>query len=75
MRDRAAQMPADDVAVYCVSCCKAMFIGGKRPRYLLDLLFGEETVPGTVEPNAWHGELDAYIAQSVHYRKRVGGGK
>ena len=40
-------MPAEDVVVYCVSCAKAMFIGGKRPRYLVDLLFGEATVPGT----------------------------
>ncbi len=61
MRKRADEMPVEDVVVYCVSCVKAMFIGGKKPRYLVDLLFGEETVPGTVDPDAWHGELDAYI--------------
>lgn len=61
MRQRAAEMPAEDVVVYCVSCCKSMHIGGKRPRYLLDLLFGEETQPKTFEPEAWHGELEEFI--------------
>jgi len=61
MKERAAEMPADDVVVYCVSCAKAMFVGGRRPRHLLDLLFGEETVPQTIEPEAWHKLLDAYI--------------
>jgi len=61
MRKRTAEMPADEVVVYCVSCSKAVFIGGKTPRYLVDLLFGEETLPGTLEPDAWHRELDAYI--------------
>ena len=62
MRNRAAEMPCDDVVVYCVSCVKAMRIGGKRPRYLVDLLFGEETTIGTFEPAAWHAEIDAFIA-------------
>ncbi len=53
-------MPAEDVVVYCVSCAKAMFIGGKRPRYLVDLLFGEETVPGTLDLDAWHAEIDEF---------------
>ena len=61
MRRRAGEMPCEDVVVYCVSCCKAMHIGGKRPRYLVDLLFGEETVIGTFEPDAWHGEVQAFI--------------
>ena len=55
-------MPAQDVVVYCVSCCKAMHIGGRRPRYILDLLFAEETTPGTFEPDEWHAEIDAFIA-------------
>jgi Fe-S oxidoreductase len=62
MKKKAAEMPADDVIVYCVSCAKAMFVGGKRPRYMVDLLFDEDTVQGTFEPAAWHAELDAYIA-------------
>jgi Fe-S oxidoreductase len=62
MQERAAQMPRPDVAVYCVSCVKSMHLGGRRPRHLVDLLFGEPTNPGTCDPSAWHGELDAFIA-------------
>ncbi|HPS79620.1 MAG TPA: hypothetical protein PLS53_15775 [Thermoanaerobaculaceae bacterium] len=62
MAKRAGEMPAEDVVVYCVSCCKSMHIGGKRPRYMVDLLFGEESTPGTFEPDAWHAEVDAFIA-------------
>ena len=62
MRRRADQMPREDVAVYCVSCIKAMHIGGKRPRYLVDLLFGQETESGTYEPDDWHAQLREYIA-------------
>lgn len=61
MQKRAEEMPAADVVVYCVSCIKAMHIGGKQPRYMVDLLFGEETQPGTFEPEQWHAELDAFI--------------
>lgn len=61
MRRRAAEMPADDVVVYCVSCVKSVHIGGRRPRHLVDLLFGEPTDPGTFEPDAWHGQLEAFI--------------
>ena len=60
MKERAAEMPVQDVAVYCVSCVKSMHIGGKTPRYLVDLLFGEPTVPGTCAADDWHKELDAY---------------
>ena len=63
MAKRAAEMPADDVVVYCVSCIKAMHIGGKLPRYLVDLLFGESTHPGIFEPEQWHAELDAFIEE------------
>ncbi len=62
MKKRALSMPAEDVIVYCVSCCKSMHIGGKRPRYLVDLLFDEQTLPGTFEPDDWHRELDIFIA-------------
>ena len=63
MRSRADEMPCDDVVVYCVSCVKAMHLGGRKPRYLVDLLFGEETTIGTCEPAAWHAEIDAFIAE------------
>ena len=62
MRKRANEMPVDDVIVYCVSCTKSMYIGGKKPRYLIDLLLNEETVPKTLSPDLWHRELDDYIA-------------
>jgi Fe-S oxidoreductase len=60
---RASEMPVDDVVVYCVSCVKSAFIGGRTPHYMVDLLFGEETVPRTLEPDVWHAELDAYIRE------------
>lgn len=63
MAKRADSMPREDVVVYCVSCVKAMHIGGKRPRYLVDLLFAEETTPGTWEPRDWHAELETFIAE------------
>jgi len=63
MKAKAATMPVDDIIVYCVSCSKAMFNGGKSPRYMVDLLFNEETVPGIYEPDAWHKELDVFIAE------------
>jgi hypothetical protein len=61
MKAKADEMPVDDVLVYCVSCSKSMFVGGKRPRYLVDLLFTEDTVPKTYDPDQWHKELDAFI--------------
>jgi hypothetical protein len=61
MKKKASDMPVKEVLVYCVSCAKSMFIGGKRPRYMIDLLFNEETIPKTLDPDLWHQELDAYI--------------
>lgn len=43
MKDRADEMPCDDVIVYCASCIMSMSVGGKRPRYIIDLLFNEPT--------------------------------
>jgi Fe-S oxidoreductase len=62
MKAKAASMPVADVIVYCVSCAKSMFNGGKNARYLIDLLFDEETEPQTCNPVAWHKELDEFIA-------------
>ncbi|MGE5628768.1 MAG: heterodisulfide reductase-related iron-sulfur binding cluster [Solirubrobacterales bacterium] len=61
MKKRAEEMPRENVVVYCVSCIKSMHIGGKKPRYILDLLFGEDTEIGTFEPDEWHGELEKFI--------------
>ena len=63
MRRRAGEMPCQDVVVYCVSCAKAMHIGGRRPRYLVDLLFDEPTAPGMFEPEPWHRQIEAFIAE------------
>lgn len=62
MKKRTSEMPEEDVVVYCVSCVKAVFIGGKQPQYLIDLLFDDETVRKTFEPDEWHAELKEYIA-------------
>lgn len=61
MVKRASEMPLDDVVVYCVSCIKSVYIGGKKPKYLVDLLFADETLPKTYEPDEWHKEIDSYI--------------
>ncbi len=61
MIQRTSEMPVDEVVVYCVSCIKAVFNGGKKPRYLIDLVFEEDTLPKTVDPDAWHQELREYI--------------
>lgn len=63
MRKRGSEMPVQEVAVYCVSCVKSMHIGGKKPRYMIDLLFNEETVPGVFEPDEWHAQLDEFIRE------------
>ncbi len=62
MKQRASQMPCEDVVVYCVSCVKAMHIGNRSPHYLLDLLFGEPTEYESSEPETWHAMLDEYIS-------------
>lgn len=61
MKARAARFPAEEVAVYCVSCVNAAAIGGKKPRYLVDLLFGEETTPPSLDLDAWHAALQTHI--------------
>lgn len=61
MVKRASEMPVEDVIVYCVSCIKSVYIGGKKPHYLIDLIFAEETTPKTYEPEAWHKELEVYM--------------
>jgi Fe-S oxidoreductase len=61
MTKRASEMPQEDVVVYCISCIKSVYIGGKKPQYLADLLFGEKTDPKTYEPDEWHKEISEYI--------------
>ena len=61
MKKRADEMPLENVVVYCISCVKAVFNGGKQPQYLIDLLFEEQTISDTIDPDEWHKELRAYI--------------
>lgn len=61
MKQRANSMPCDLVVVYCVSCIKAMRIGGKTPCHLVDLLVGQTTEPQECDIQKWHNELDTYI--------------
>jgi hypothetical protein len=63
MKQRTSEMPVEEVIVYCISCVKAVFNGGKNPRYLIDLVFEEKTIPKTCDPDVWHAELREYIDQ------------
>ncbi|WP_031483132.1 heterodisulfide reductase-related iron-sulfur binding cluster [Maridesulfovibrio frigidus] len=61
MKKRADSMPCDDVCVYCVSCIKSLYIGGKTPRHLADLLLNESTTPQEYDTEKWHAQLQEYI--------------
>ena len=62
-KKRAAQMPCQDVAVYCVSCIKSMHIGGKTPHHMMDLVLGEPTDPQETRIDVYHELLDQYIEE------------
>jgi hypothetical protein len=62
MKKRADSMPCEHVIVYCISCVKAIHIGGKKPRHLVDLLFNETTDPQEFGTEEWHQQLNEYIA-------------
>jgi hypothetical protein len=66
-RSLAHKMPGYDIIVYCVSCSKSMFVGGKTPRYLVDLLFGRSTSAKVYEPDAWHRLVDEFIASHTNH--------
>ncbi len=59
-RERAAELPREDVVVYCVSCPKFLNVGGKKPRYLLDLLFNEPTTMEVSELTPWMDMIEAF---------------
>lgn len=60
-RWRAAQMPCDDVVVYCIGCVRSMTVGRKNAHYLADLLFDRKTEPINNTLSEYHRDLDAYI--------------
>lgn len=37
---------------------KMLSLGGKRPVFLLDLIMGEQTKPGSLDIKEWHRALD-----------------
>lgn len=57
MKQRAGEMPREDVVVYCASCIQSMATGGRRPRYIIDLLFGETTDTHGGDITAWNRRL------------------
>ena len=61
MRDKALEMPVNDIVVHCVSCIVAVYNGGKNPWYLADLLFNQNTIPKTYDLDEWHEGLTHYI--------------
>lgn len=60
-KKRAAQMPCEDVVVYCVSCIKSMTIGGKTAHYMVDMLLGEKTDPQEIDLVKYHDAVQSYI--------------
>jgi hypothetical protein len=60
MAKRAGEMPCEEVVVYCASCITSMSVGGKRPRYLLDLLFGEKTDIFMLGAETWNSKLASF---------------
>jgi hypothetical protein len=61
MKERASEMPLEEVIVHCVTCVKSMTIGGKKPRHIVDLILGEETFSGDCDIDRWHDELNDFI--------------
>lgn len=60
-KKRASQMPCQDVVVYCVSCIKAMTIGGKTAHHMVDLFLNEETDPQDTNLETYHEAVQCYI--------------
>lgn len=62
-KERAAQMPCQDVVVYCVSCIKSMTIGGKTAHHMMDLVLNEKTEPQELNLKIYHDNLNKYIEE------------
>jgi Fe-S oxidoreductase len=61
MVEKAQEMPVNEIVVHCVSCIMAVFNGGKSPKYMADLLFGENTQFNNIDLDIWHDRLREYI--------------
>jgi Fe-S oxidoreductase len=62
MIEKALEMSVNDIVVHCVSCIMAVCNGGKKPQYIADLLFNEDSLPETIDLDVWHKNLKEYIA-------------
>lgn len=65
MKKRAGEMPVDEVVTYCVSCSESLHVGGRRARYIIDLLLGGETAAGTSDLEEWRAELDQFVFTNI----------
>ena len=63
MKRRADEMPCSDVVTYCSSCIMSMTVGGRRPRFILDLIFGEDTDMQGINPVKWNTCLAEFRAE------------
>lgn len=61
MIEKASEMPVNEIVVHCVSCVIAVFNGGKKPRYVADLMFNEETAIINNDLDLWHDNLKQFI--------------
>ena len=57
MRNRAQEMPEEDVVVYCASCIQGITLGNKRARFIIDLLFNEPTEADQSGIVSWNKRL------------------
>ncbi|MDY3070369.1 MAG: heterodisulfide reductase-related iron-sulfur binding cluster [Parabacteroides sp.] len=65
MVSRANEMPCENVVVYCASCIMSMTVGGRKPRYILDLLFGEETQMPDADIKVWNEKLRMFRVSQI----------
>lgn len=63
MRRRANEMPCGEVVTYCSSCIMSMTVGGRKPRFILDLLFGEPTDMSGITAVKWNTSLAEFRAR------------
>lgn len=61
IKARTEQFPCENVVVTCIGCVRSIFDGGKKPRYLPDLLLGRETEPMPDTLDEYHSKLMDYI--------------
>lgn len=62
IENRAASMPCPEVAVYCVACINPINMGGRNPRYILDLMLNQPTAVPNINFEEWLEKLSAHRA-------------